>query len=202
MIVFANLPDIQTLKRRMQSLAMLDALLCPEWEFRYFSFNGNWDHGEEMGSIRDGSGNEVYVLFTPQGCYIKEFLTTQPTLTDAYTQVPDEFRDATREPAFSPDNVTACYWRGHQAGTWGGKGPSGASDLNPGPLLAMVDGRPETYERFAEDYHEVEVPSDVVSRLFAHQPMSDRLLKSVGFTGSLEDLRREADEIGYPGCMR
>ena len=33
------LPDIDVLRRAIQSIAMLDAILSPEWEFRYYSFN-------------------------------------------------------------------------------------------------------------------------------------------------------------------
>jgi hypothetical protein len=33
----SHLPDIDHLKSLSQSLAMLDAILCPEWEYRYYS---------------------------------------------------------------------------------------------------------------------------------------------------------------------
>jgi hypothetical protein len=35
------LPTIETLKKRTQSLAMLDAIIEREWEYRYYSFNSN-----------------------------------------------------------------------------------------------------------------------------------------------------------------
>ena len=37
-----GLPDVTRLKRLLQSLAMLDAILMPEWEYRYYSFNAHW----------------------------------------------------------------------------------------------------------------------------------------------------------------
>jgi hypothetical protein len=33
------LPEVGSLRRLSQSLAMLDAILCPEWQYRYHSFN-------------------------------------------------------------------------------------------------------------------------------------------------------------------
>ena len=30
-------PDIETLRRLTKSLAMLDAIICPEWEYRYLA---------------------------------------------------------------------------------------------------------------------------------------------------------------------
>ena len=35
----SRLPDIGGLQVLSQSLAMLDAILCPAWEYRYYSFN-------------------------------------------------------------------------------------------------------------------------------------------------------------------
>lgn len=36
------LPPVASLHRITQSLAMLDGILCPEWEYRYYSFNSQW----------------------------------------------------------------------------------------------------------------------------------------------------------------
>ena len=44
----SELPDVEGLLKLHQSLATLDAILCPEWEFRYFSFNDHWDEGERL----------------------------------------------------------------------------------------------------------------------------------------------------------
>jgi hypothetical protein len=48
------LPSISELRRLTQSLAMLDAIICPEWNSRYYSFNCNWSAGEAMASMRKG----------------------------------------------------------------------------------------------------------------------------------------------------
>ncbi len=54
----ASLPDVESLKRLSQSLAILDAIMSPDWEFRYYSFNSKWSEGEMMASMRDGSGDD------------------------------------------------------------------------------------------------------------------------------------------------
>lgn len=53
-----DLPDIANLKRRTKALAMLEAIVCPEWEYRYYSYNSRWSSGEEMASMRNGQGDE------------------------------------------------------------------------------------------------------------------------------------------------
>jgi hypothetical protein len=49
-------PDVDELRALLQSMAMLDAILSPEWEGRYYSFNIRWSAGEQMGSMRGWSG--------------------------------------------------------------------------------------------------------------------------------------------------
>ncbi len=45
------LPSIPQVRHIAQSLAMLDAILSPEWDYRYYSFNSAWGPGEEMASM-------------------------------------------------------------------------------------------------------------------------------------------------------
>ena len=198
MKTLADFPTPETLKRRMQSLAMLDALLCPDWEPRYFCFTRHWDAGEAMGSVRNGSGDELFALFTPAGCFIKECNQGRPALGAPYAGVPLAFRDATRDPAFSPDQVTACYWHEGQAGRWDMNGPDGVFDPEGSFLLAMIDGCPETYEAFAREYFEFDLPSGLANLVFNHQALDTTNLDGFGLSGELEDLTAQADEIGYP----
>ena len=59
------LADPTTLEKLTQSIAMLEAIVSPEWEYRYFSFNRLWDEskGERMASMRNGSGDEYFIVF-------------------------------------------------------------------------------------------------------------------------------------------
>ncbi|MFY7911026.1 MAG: hypothetical protein ACOVO2_15775 [Emticicia sp.] len=68
----SKIPDIETLKRLCKSLATLDAIICREWEFRYYSYDKNWDKakGEEYFEMRNGSGDEFHILFCKDGCVI------------------------------------------------------------------------------------------------------------------------------------
>jgi hypothetical protein len=43
-----SLSDVDRLKALLQSMALLDAILQPEWEFRYYSFNSVWATGEQL----------------------------------------------------------------------------------------------------------------------------------------------------------
>lgn len=59
------IPDSDMVRSRFQSLAMLDAILMADWEFRYFSFNAKWGAGEMMASMRNGAMRNIIILRTP-----------------------------------------------------------------------------------------------------------------------------------------
>ena len=40
----------------------LDAIIEPEWEYRYYSYNSKWSDTEEMASLRDSCGGEWFFL--------------------------------------------------------------------------------------------------------------------------------------------
>jgi hypothetical protein len=49
----------------------------PEWEYRYYLVDSLW--GREMvASMRNGSGDEYFILFDDHGAAIKGSITTHP----------------------------------------------------------------------------------------------------------------------------
>ncbi|MGW6505963.1 hypothetical protein ACWGCP_00065 [Streptomyces niveus] len=71
--VACRLPAIGDLRNLCRSLAVLDAILSPERECRYYSFNSAWAQGEEMASMRNGSGDEYSIVFSTAGAYLRGF---------------------------------------------------------------------------------------------------------------------------------
>jgi hypothetical protein len=67
-----SLPNIDALKKLCKAISALDAIICPEWQYRYYSYQNNWDldSGEECMEMRNGSGDHFFVLFTPKGAVI------------------------------------------------------------------------------------------------------------------------------------
>lgn len=56
-----------------QSPARLRPSLSPEESSRYHSFGVNWGPGEEVASMRNGSGDEFDIVFSAAGAYIRGF---------------------------------------------------------------------------------------------------------------------------------
>ncbi len=204
------LPDIKSLKKLSQSLAMLDAILSPVWEDRYYSFNSKWGKGEMMASMRNGSGDEYFIVFNQHGAIIKGFDHESPMSPYATNSgkiwpgildgVPDEFSGFLSEPAFSMQDITFCYWRRHIDSSWqageicypAGDDPDGSQGL-----LSILDSRADTYRDFAEEYYEKEVDIEAVEHIYSHRPLTPAILNMLNADISMEELRADMEEIGY-----
>ncbi len=73
----ARLPDIATVRAWSQSLAALDAVLDPDPAYRWFSFDAGWGADEQVASMRNGSGDEYSVTFSPAGAYCAASTTSR-----------------------------------------------------------------------------------------------------------------------------
>jgi hypothetical protein len=118
-----QLPEIAALLRRCKALAMLDAIVCPEWEYRYYSYNEQWSGDEEMASMRNGQGDEWFFLFDKAGAAVKGFSHESDVAKTDFAkrikiEAPPSFRSFLSEPAFSMDAATFCYWRGASDSVW------------------------------------------------------------------------------------
>ena len=214
----SGLPIIDTLKRLMQSVALLDAVLCPEWEYRLHSFNIKWAKSEQMGSMRDGQGDDLFALFDKHGCFLKGFAheaEMTPYKRDpkcvwpgVLDDVPDEFDRGLNETAFSMADTTFCIWRKYGDDHWHRgniKFPARQKDPDGSAvLLAVYDGNPETYQALATD-HYLEgdkegrnLTLDHVRHVYAHKPLTTNMVKEINPTLTLAKLAADITEIGYP----
>lgn len=213
--VAAVLPDIPDLVRISKAIAMLDAILCEEWEFRYYSFNSHWDQDDPaqmMASMRNGSGDHYFIWFSSVGAAIKGFSKESiispwnnqgrhyPGVLD---EVPVEFTPFLNEPAFVIDDTTFCFWRRLVDSQWhsgkvefpahAGSDPDGSKSL-----LTILDGRPSTYVDFARDLFDIDLDETAVSHVYNLKPLTPGLLSRLHSERSLEDLSEDISEIAYP----
>lgn len=207
----AGLPTIPVLRRLCQSLAMLDAILSPEWHNRFFSFNAHWTGHEMMASMHNGMGDAYFLLFTPAGAIMKGFAHEAPMTPYAHDpprvwpgvldHVPHVFAAFLVEPAFSLEDTTFCIWREITDISWQ-CGPISFPEL-PDPdgsddLLWMLDGQPTTYQAFAEDYYEVSVPMEIINHIYQHEPLTTELIQQLNPALTVANLQADSEEIQYP----
>ncbi|MET8102581.1 hypothetical protein ABZV29_40135 [Streptomyces sp. NPDC005236] len=214
--VARRLPAIADLRDLCRSHAMLDAILSPDWESRYYSFNAAWAEGEETASMRDGSGDEYSIVFSAAGVYVRGFGHESPMSPygrdgepwpGVIDDVPEVFKPFVEERAFTDEDgvpvVTACLWRETTDDQWhhgtidfpsDRADPDGATKL----FELLVDRSPEAFQRFAEDYYEVAVDLGTVRDVYALRPLSEKLVSSLNEEVSLAKLAQDISEIGYP----
>ena len=212
----SDLPDVEGLRRLLQSLAMLDVILCDDWEYRYYSFNAHWADGQMMGSMRNGSGDAFFAAFNQAGCFLKGFAHEAPMSphrnnppkipSGVLDDVPPEFAEFCREPAFDMENTTFCIWRKYGDEAWQQGQVSYPSAPDPDgseELLAILDGDPSTYKDWAEDYfgeewdEERQLSTSDVARIYQHEPLTNELVISINPDRKLSDLTEDITEIGY-----
>jgi hypothetical protein len=204
----SQLPDIPGFRRLTRSLAMLDAILSPEWEDRYYSFDARWADGEMMASMRNGSGDQWFALLTKAGAALHGLAHEYPTFRPdspwpgIFDALPRAFHaNFLNEPAFDTANSTFCIWRGARDDGW----QCGPIDFPPGEdpdgsawLLAILAGQPEQYVQFAAEYYERDLDLADVAAVYQHTALNKALVKRLNPEVSLASLAEDIKEIGYP----
>ncbi|MEU8618152.1 hypothetical protein [Streptomyces sp. NPDC048623] len=205
------LPGIGELRDHCRGLAMLEAVLSPEWADRYYSF------AEDTASMRDGQGDAYRIVFSEAGAYVEGFAHEAPMSPWARTDVPevwpgvlDSVPDAFRPYVSEPEDgevapaVTACLWRAPADPAWragtidfpAGRGdgePDGADRL----FELLVDRSAEAYAEWAADYYETEVDAAAVRHVLALEPLTREVVAALNPDVSLADLAEDIAEIGY-----
>ncbi len=64
-------------------------------------------------------------------------------------------------------------------------------------LLTPLDGRPESYHRWAEAYYERDVNVDAVKAVYDHQSLTADMIQSLNREITLVTLEADITEIGY-----
>jgi hypothetical protein len=193
--VAAALPGPEELLRRSQVLAMCDAIMSPAWEDRYYSVDSRWstDRGERMASMRNGSGDEYSIVFSPAGVYIRGLDHEAPDSPGLFDDVPAVFAGQVAEPAFGHGS-NICLWRETGDAGWHGRGADAAAWL----FELLADGTPGAYQEFAEDYYEEDVDLEAITEVFALRPLTDTLVRRLNPDVSVAYLADDIAEIDYP----
>lgn len=67
------IPGPEDLQKLCKSISAIEAIVSPEWDYRYYSYQKNWSESEEFCEMRNGQGDQVLILFTENGTCINGF---------------------------------------------------------------------------------------------------------------------------------
>ncbi|SDY10415.1 hypothetical protein [Hymenobacter psychrophilus] len=203
-----GLPPAADLQRLGQALAMLDAINSPDPEYRYYTYDPHWDTDEQLLEMNDGEGDQLFVLFRPEGCCINGYLSGHeaPAKDQLTRGLPAAFEEFMFGEPVASIGTSFCLWytpaHGWQTGVVDKDEDDGSEDL-----LAIFDLNPETYTDWANGYYLDETerePLDEadVARFYQHEPLTKATAQALN--ADLTDwaqLAAEAEIIGYPHAL-
>ena len=208
--VIGRLADIDEVRRVCRALAMLDAVLSPEPEYRYFGFDARRSPTEELASMRSGGGDEYSIVFSPAGAIARGFdhesplSPWQPGVKESwpglFIGVPDSLAAAIEAPdGDGRRDVTVCFWRTREDSSWQcGPVERGVRDGADWLFEHVADGRPESYRQFARNVHEVELRLEDIQHVYALRPLTEEVVYSLNPEAEFAALEADRARIGYP----
>lgn len=211
-----RLPAIDALRDHCRSIALLEAILSPDWADRHHSFDAHWTPTEAVASMRSGSGDEYTIVFSPAGAWIRGFAHESPMSPygedgpwpGVLDDVPEAFRAYVEEPAFTDEDgmpvVTACLWREAGDDRWSTgtidfpEHPTGDPDGAESLFALLTDRSAEAFQQWAEDYYEVPVDVEAVRHVLASRPLTDAVVRALNPALTVADLAMDFAQTGYP----
>lgn len=199
----------EVLKQRMLVLSALDILMCQEEWLRRYQFDPQWDENTTFASVSNGSGDDLYILFTPEGVIVKGFDHESEMSPHAreeyevwpgiYEQVPLALLHRLDDEALTKEDVTFCLWRVPTDHVWKTGDIHNPQGLDDGSdfLLGMIYDHPEDYVEWAEAYYEVKVPLAVVGYTFSNTSMTKEMMMELNPEVDLEMAMKELQAIGF-----
>ena len=200
---YSLLPDGRSLEAICKAISVLDAIISQEWQYRYYSFNSKWDANERCLQMRNGSGDEMHILFREDGCAINGFAHEyeQQDKSKLTNNLPAIFNDFIFGEPVTSIGTTFCLWT-TELKNWQ-VGQLESFEDNSEEMLNIFDGQPQTYinwatEYFEESYKESGIPLDTVTKIYSGQPLTKEMVLSI--VDKLEDweqLEKDLIEINY-----
>ena len=210
--IVSALPAPVELERRCQALAVLEAILCPHPRWRSYFFDAAFRPGERVARMEAATGDGWLIWFSPQGVVIRGFdhesrvspwgrepVEPWPGLFDG---LPDKLQHGPRLEVEEVESVTFCLWWDLQAPGW-----RDGLVIRPGAQYQDLDGSewllaelvsPAAYQDHAEEVYERLVPLEVVERIYAHEPLTERLIRAVDPDADATVVLTTARAVGFP----
>ncbi|UYZ65161.1 hypothetical protein [Hymenobacter weizhouensis] len=203
---YTALPDKAALQQLCKALATLDAVIYPDLEYRYYSYDAHWAPGEEFFEMNDGEGDQLLALFRAEGCVLNGYADglPEPDKEQLTRRLPEVFREFMFGEPVSSIGTTFCFWQ-TQPGQWQ-LGDSNQPEDGSEDLLGIFDNNPQTYIDWAEEYYGEEdifhvggLPFAVVQQIYHGTPLTRPMVHAlVNTTPDWYQLEADLQAIGYP----
>ena len=202
--ILTEIPCKNELQKLCQSISVIDAILSQDWEYRYYSYNKNWDINEEFFEMRNGHGDQMQILFLKNSSIINVFSQEKGTQNkdNLAKDLPSQYKDFMFGEPINSIGTSYCFWS-DEDGNWQTNQDEDLDDYSL-EMLQVFDAKPTTYLDWATDYYdgnfvETGIPLNSVEKIYKHETLTkDLVLSIVEELEDWEQLHDDLDEIGYP----
>ena len=176
---------------------------------RYYSYNPSWDIDEEVFEMKSGCEEEMLILFNKHGSVISginnetfDWEADIPKIENLTKGLPKQFYDFIYNEPIKSRKSTFCIWRTNTDSEWNiGEAleEDGSEDI-----LDILDGSPEKYVEFCEDYYEKEIPLDIVEKIYQGEPITLEMIYKLNDEledEDIETIKNELEEIKYSNTL-
>ena len=210
------LPNQPALQQLCKAISVCDAIISPEWEYRYYSYQEKWAKDEEFFEMRDGQGDQMLILFRPDGCVINGFAhelydyeAELPAKSKLTHGLPDIYKEFIFGEPVKTIGTTFCIWTNdlstNSQQNWQ-IGDCEHHEDGSKEMLYLFDGKPQTYVAWAceyfeagHDYKQSGIPLKTVADIYAGKTLTKAMVLSI--VDDVEDwaqLEADLQEINYP----
>lgn len=204
----SELPDIEPLRRRCKSLALLDAIFCPKKAHRYYSFDPAFGPGEQLASMKNGQGDDWHILFSRAGAVIKgvdrqaAMYGSKAFARETLAQSPPAFAAFLASSGFGGYGGAYAFWRKTADPAWTKLALAPAdlksTDDGAGWMLGLLVEGPDAFRDYAADYYLASTPLPAIEHIYAGAPLTEDIIRALNPKTTLAQAQACAAEIGYP----
>jgi len=211
--------NADALRKQMRMLAALDIIFSEEKWLRVHHYEAELQPGVAWGSINNGAGDHLHVLFTDSGTLIKGFDHESPLSPHAredgeiypgmYDEVPETLMAVLRdqEETLDLEDVTFCLWKeGNdlpwKVGNWIqlAMTEEDKADARGGAefLLGYIEKNSEDYVDWAKGYYDLQdLPLEAVAEIYEEKPVTASLIKQLCPERDVAAALDELQQRGY-----
>lgn len=200
-------PNPEALQRICKATAALDAILQAQEWLRYHIYFPDWGDGLQVGKVDDGSGDDLFCLFSPVGTVLKGFDHESPLSPHAqesyhvwpgiYDGLPAPLSALLDNPAFKREDVTFCLWQPVSGTTWKTGSVQFPPDGDDGSsfLLGTLFPTAEDYVDWAQAYYGAEIPLAPVQQVYERLMLDEETARQINPQADYQALRQEIQSI-------
>ncbi|OMF06708.1 hypothetical protein MHI48_22605 [Paenibacillus sp. FSL H7-0942] len=211
--------NADALRKRLRILAALDIIFSEEEWLRVHHYENELQPGVAWGSINNGAGDHLHVLFTNSGTLIKGFDHESPLSPHAredgeiypgmYDEVPEALMAVLRshEETLDMEDVTFCLWQeGNdlqwKVGNWIqlAMTEEDKADARGGAefLLGYIEKNSEDYVDWAKGYYDLlDLSLKAVAEIYDEKPVTASLIKQLCPERDVAAALNELQQRGY-----